>query len=82
MGQIPSRIGQAIAEAADDALAGKLDSSFMLDPIQGGAGTSINMNVNEVLANRAIEILGGGVKGDYSLVSPLNHVNSGGAVYE
>ena len=76
LGQIPSRIGQAIAEAADDALAGKFDSSFMLDPIQGGAGTSINMNVNEVLANRAIEILGG-VKGDYSLVSPLNHVNMG-----
>jgi aspartate ammonia-lyase len=76
LGQIPNHIGQAIARAADDALAGKLDSGFILDPIQGGAGTSINMNVNEVLANRAIEILGG-VKGDYSVVSPLNHVNMG-----
>jgi len=76
LGQIPNHIGQAIARAADDALAGKFDSGFILDPIQGGAGTSINMNVNEVLANRAIEILGG-VKGDYSVVSPLNHVNMG-----
>ena len=46
----------------------------LLDPIQGGAGTSLNMNVNEVIANRAIECLGG-QKGDYSIVNPNDHVN-------
>ena len=45
-----------------------------MDPIQGGAGTSLNMNVNEVLANRAIELLGG-IKGDYKRVHPNDHIN-------
>ena len=49
---------------------------FIVDPIQGGAGTSLNMNANEVIANRAIELLGG-QKGDYSIVHPNDHVNCG-----
>lgn len=53
---------------------GKFADQFIVDALQGGAGTSTNMNVNEVIANRAIEILGG-TKGDYSLVHPVNHVN-------
>ena len=50
------------------------DSEIIVDPIQGGAGTSLNMNVNEVLANRAIELLGG-IKGDYKRVHPNDHIN-------
>ena len=57
-------------------IAGKLHDQFIVDPIQGGAGTSTNMNANEVIANRAIELLGG-VKGDYTLVHPNDHVNCG-----
>lgn len=66
----------AIVQACDDLLEGKLSENFIVDPIQGGAGTSLNMNANEVIANRAIEILGG-EKGDYSLVNPNDHVNCG-----
>ena len=66
----------AIVRACDEILAGRLREQFIVDPIQGGAGTSINMNANEVIANRAIELLGG-VKGDYSLVNPNDHVNCG-----
>lgn len=66
--------GQAIVQAADEIINGNLREQFIVDSIQGGAGTSINMNVNEVIANRAIEILGG-EKGDYDLVSPNDHVN-------
>ncbi len=65
---------EAIMKACDQVLAGDLDDQFVVDPLQGGAGTSTNMNVNEVIANRAIELLGGN-KGDYDLVHPLNHVN-------
>ncbi len=61
-------------EACDEIIAGRLDDQFVVDSLQGGAGTSTNMNVNEVVANLAIEKLGG-VKGDYTLVHPLNHVN-------
>ncbi|MDI3481529.1 MAG: aspartate ammonia-lyase [Tepidanaerobacteraceae bacterium] len=71
---LPERIGQAIVAACDDILAGNLLDQFVVDSIQGGAGTSSNMNANEVIANRAIEILGG-KKGDYSIVHPINHVN-------
>ena len=53
---------------------GKFDEEIIVDPIQGGAGTSLNMNINEVLANRAIELLGG-TKGDYTRVHPNDHVN-------
>ncbi len=66
----------AIVRACDEILAGRLREQFIVDPIQGGAGTSINMNANEVIANRAIELLGG-VKGDYALVNPNDHVNCG-----
>ncbi len=64
----------AIEQACDEIIAGKLHDQFIVDAIQGGAGTSANMNANEVIANRAIEILGG-TKGDYSIVHPNDHVN-------
>ena len=75
-GLLDERIAGAIVRACDEILAGKLFEQFIVDPVQGGAGTSINMNANEVIANRAIELLGG-VKGDYSLVNPNDHVNCG-----
>ncbi|MDD4335643.1 MAG: aspartate ammonia-lyase [Desulfotomaculaceae bacterium] len=71
---LDERRGQAIADAAQEVMEGKFNDQFVVDPIQGGAGTSINMNANEVIANRAIEMLGGKL-GDYSLVSANNHVN-------
>ncbi|MHC6180363.1 aspartate ammonia-lyase [Clostridium sp. JNZ X4-2] len=64
----------AIIKASEEVIEGKFDDQFELSAFQGGAGTSTNMNVNEVIANRAIEILGGR-KGDYTLVHPLNDVN-------
>jgi aspartate ammonia-lyase len=73
-GLLDERRGQAIVDAAQEVMEGKFNDQFMVDPIQGGAGTSINMNANEVIANRAIEILGGKL-GDYSLISPNSHVN-------
>jgi len=72
--QLNPQIGNAIVQAADEIMNGKWHDQFIVDPIQGGAGTSINMNANEVIANRAIELLGG-VKGDYFKVSPNTHVN-------
>ncbi len=71
---IDPKIGSAIIEAAKEVAQGRLADQFIVDAFQGGAGTSTNMNMNEVLANRAIEILGG-VKGDYKTVDPLDHVN-------
>ena len=73
-GRLPAEIGNAILRAADEALAGELDREFVVDPFQAGAGTSHNMNVNEVLANRAAEILGGKL-GMYDRVHPNDHVN-------
>ena len=73
---IPQEISQAIVQAADEVLAGKLRDSFVVDIYQAGAGTSHHMNVNEVLANRALEILGD-EKGNYKRVSPNDHVNYG-----
>ena len=67
-------IADAIIRACDEVIGGKLRDQFIVDAIQGGAGTSANMNANEVIANRAIEILGG-QKGDYSIVHPNDHVN-------
>lgn len=64
----------AIIAACDEIISGKLHDQFLCDPIQGGAGTTANMNANEVIANRAIEILGG-AKGDYSIIHPNDHVN-------
>jgi len=76
VGILDDKIAQAIIQACDEIVAGKLHDHFIVDPIQGGAGTSLNMNANEVIANRAIEILGG-QKGDYSMVHPNDHVNNG-----
>lgn len=76
IGILNKRIAYAIIKACDEILEGKLHGEFIVDPIQGGAGTSLNMNANEVIANRAIEILGG-EKGDYSIVHPNDHVNYG-----
>lgn len=67
-------IGQAVVAAAKEVASGKLHDHFLVDAFQGGAGTSTNMNMNEVLANRAIELLGG-KKGQYEIVDPLAHVN-------
>ncbi|MBQ8291567.1 MAG: aspartate ammonia-lyase [Clostridia bacterium] len=75
-GVIEKNVAEAMAKACDEILAGKLKSAFIVDAIQGGAGTSLNMNANEVVANRAIELLGG-EKGDYSIVHPNDHANCG-----
>ena len=74
LGELSSEINDAISKACQEVADGKFDGEFVVDTIQGGAGTSTNMNANEVIANRAIEILGGS-KGDYDLVHPLNDVN-------
>lgn len=76
IGLLDKHITEAIVKACDEIMEGKLHDEFIVDPIQGGAGTSINMNANEVIANRAIEIMGG-QKGDYSIVHPNDHVNCG-----
>ena len=73
-GLLDKKIAAAIVKACDEIIDGRLHNYFIVDPIQGGAGTSMNMNANEVIANRAIDILGG-TKGDYSLVHPNDHVN-------
>ena len=74
LGELDAKINEAISKSCEEVAAGKFDNQFVVDAIQGGAGTSTNMNANEVIANRAIEILGG-EKGDYKVVHPLNHVN-------
>lgn len=71
---LPLDICDAIIKACDELENEEYDQAFITHALQGGAGTSTNMNVNEVIANKAIEILGG-VKGDYKLVHPINHVN-------
>ena len=76
LGCIDSEISRAIVKAADEILGGKLRDQFVVDVYQAGAGTSHHMNVNEVLANRALEILGE-EKGNYQKVSPNDHVNYG-----
>ena len=76
VGLLDRKIKNAIVQACDEILTGKFHEQFIVDAIQGGAGTSPNMNANEVIANRAIEILGG-QKGDYSIVHPNDHVNYG-----
>ena len=76
LGCIPQDISQAIVQAADEILAGKLRDQFVVDVYQAGAGTSHHMNVNEVLSNRALEIMGE-EKGNYKRVSPNDHVNYG-----
>ena len=76
IGLLSDEVADAIIAACDEIVEGRLHEAFIVDPIQGGAGTSLNMNANEVIANRAIELLGG-EKGDYTLVNPNDHVNCG-----
>ncbi|MDE1810928.1 MAG: aspartate ammonia-lyase [Candidatus Micrarchaeota archaeon] len=74
LGKLDKKRGDAIVKAAKEVVLGKLDDQFVVGVFQAGAGTSTNMNVNEVIANRAIELLHG-KKGDYSIVHPNDHVN-------
>ena len=74
VGELDTRTADAIVGVCDEIASGKFHDQFICDPIQGGAGTTANMNANEVIANRAIERLGG-IKGDYSIVHPNDHVN-------
>ena len=76
VGWLKQETANAIIQACDEVLDGKLIDQFVVDVFQAGAGTSFNMNVNEVLANRALELLGK-VKGDYKTLSPNDHVNMG-----
>ncbi|WP_040209651.1 aspartate ammonia-lyase [Neobacillus jeddahensis] len=69
-----SGLGNVISKAAEEVMEGKWNDQFIVDPIQGGAGTSMNMNANEVIANRALEMLGH-EKGEYRHLSPNTHVN-------
>lgn len=74
--ELDAKVADAIVQAAKEVAAGKFDSQFPVDIFQTGSGTSTNMNANEVIANRAIEILGGN-RGDRNLVHPNDHVNKG-----
>ncbi|MBF0386717.1 MAG: aspartate ammonia-lyase [Candidatus Omnitrophica bacterium] len=74
LGYLAKDKAEAIVAACDEVMSGRFNDQFPLDALQGGAGTSTNMNLNEVLANRANELLGG-QKGEYALVHPLDHVN-------
>ena len=74
LGVLPANIADAIAAACDRVATGEFDHQFLTDMIQGGAGTSVNMNANEVIANVALEIMGH-AKGDYQFCHPNNHVN-------
>ena len=76
VGLLEKKKAQAIVQACDEIISGQFHNEFIVDPIQGGAGTSLNMNANEVIANRAIEILGG-KKGDYTIINPNDDVNCG-----
>ena len=75
IGAFDMKIADSIVTACDEIMDGALEDSFISDCIQGGAGTTANMNANEVIANRAIELLGG-TKGDYSVCHPNDHVNN------
>jgi len=74
--RLTDKQANAIITACDEIIDGQFHKEFIVDAIQGGAGTSFNMNANEVIANRAIELLGG-KKGDYSIINPNDHVNFG-----
>lgn len=76
LGLIDEKIANAIIQAAQEVQQGKWDKEFVVDVFQAGAGVSFHMNTNEVIANRAVEILGG-MLGDYSKVHPNDHVNYG-----
>lgn len=75
LGQLEANKSKVILQACDELIAGKLLDQFVVDVVQGGAGTSTNMNANEVIANRAIELLGG-TKGHYQVVHPIEDVNA------
>lgn len=75
-GGLDDRRGRALSQAAEEMAAGRFDREFVVDVFQAGAGTSFHMNVNEVLTNRALEILGK-PRGDYQELSPNDHVNRG-----
>jgi len=74
LGLLNKKMLKAIERAAQEVIKGRHDGQFVVDVYQAGAGTSQNMNINEVIANRAIEMLGG-QRGDYSIVHPNDHVN-------
>ena len=74
LGHLDAKLAQAIQQAGEEFSSGELEAPYDLDVYQAGAGTPFNMNLNEILANRANEILGG-KKGEYSPVHPNNHVN-------
>jgi aspartate ammonia-lyase len=74
LGILPPEINKAICQTCDEIIDGKLHDQFVVDVFQGGAGTSTNMNANEVIANRALEIMGH-KKGEYQFCHPNNHVN-------
>src|SRR4051794_19610782 len=76
LGLLPHDLAEALIRACEDVRAGALHEQFVVDLIQGGAGTSTNMNANEVLANRALEHLGR-PRGSYAVLHPLEHVNLG-----
>jgi len=75
-GGLDARLGRPLEQAAEEMAAGKFDDQFVVDVFQAGAGTSLHMNVNEVLTNRALELLGK-PRGDYATLSPNDHVNRG-----
>ena len=74
LGVLPKEIGDAIVRACQEIVDGKLHDQFPVDMVQGGAGTSVNMNANEVIANRALELMGHKI-GEYQYCSPNDHVN-------
>ncbi len=76
VGELPDDLAGAMVQAADEVYQGRFDGEFIVDPLQGGAGTATNMNANEVVANRANEILGKPL-GSYAPINPLDHVNRG-----
>jgi aspartate ammonia-lyase len=76
LGVLDAKVADAVAAACDKLIAGEMRDQFVTDFIQGGAGTSTNMNANEVIANVALELLGH-KKGEYQYVSPNDHVNFG-----
>jgi len=76
LGKLEKNVGDAIIAAADEVIDGRWNDQFDLDVFQAGAGTSYNMNLNEVIANRALELIGRSW-GDYEVVEPNDHVNKG-----
>ena len=76
LGEISDEVADAMAQACRELIDGKMHENFVTDMVQGGAGTSVNMNANEVIANRACEIMGH-KKGEFQYCSPNDHANCG-----